>query len=503
MNDDKYQQILRELPDIVYRIDPDGYFTFISNSVRMLGYEPEELIGKHFSEIIHPEDVKAFGRYYVLPRYKGKVTGDKGAPKLIDERRTGERKTKDLEIRLIPKNQTVEKVRIGKVIAFGDVSSAGHYDTDETQKHRKFLGTLGIIRDITERKQAEEALRKSEEKYRNLVENINEVIYTVDHNGIVTYISPVIESVGGYEPSEIIGKPFANFIFPEHLPFIKKRFQELIAGKLEPAEYKILTKSGNTRWVRTFSKPIYKENRLVGIQGIITDIDQHKKMEVRLQYQADLLQNVGDAIISTDLNFNIQAWNRAAEKMYGWTSNEVFGKPIHKVTELEYPYDRMDDVIKGVFKQGFWKGEIIQKHRDGTTLNVLASISLLRDSSGKPMGVVTVNRDITKRKQIEEKISKRLEMEKALASLSETLVKTKNINVATNRALAKLGKVFDADWVCLFQLKEENTWDNTYEWHRFDVQSIKKELQGISSNNFPSWIDILTRKHPIVVEDID
>lgn len=71
-----YITIVEELPDIVYKIDPEGYFTFINNSVHILGYEPKELIGKHFNKILHPEDVKSYSRSFVLPKYKGKVTGD-------------------------------------------------------------------------------------------------------------------------------------------------------------------------------------------------------------------------------------------------------------------------------------------------------------------------------------------------------------------------------------------------------------------------------------------
>ncbi|UCD05595.1 MAG: PAS domain S-box protein, partial [candidate division WOR-3 bacterium] len=140
---ERYLSVVKTLPDIVYRIDPDGRFLFINDSVRSLGYEPDELIGEHFSKIIHPDDVKLFARNYVLPAYVGKKTGDDDAPKLFDERRTGERKTKDLEIRLLVKKKRdgIDE-RIGTVIAFGDVSSTGHYDKDVDDSEKKFLGTL-------------------------------------------------------------------------------------------------------------------------------------------------------------------------------------------------------------------------------------------------------------------------------------------------------------------------------------------------------------------------
>ena len=116
---ERYVTIIKALPDIVYRIDPDGNFIFVNDAVRSLGYEPEELIGSHFSKIVHPDDVKLFARNFVLPVYIGKATGDEEAPKLFDERRTGKRKTKDLEIRLMLKKTTEDiDERIGTVIAF-------------------------------------------------------------------------------------------------------------------------------------------------------------------------------------------------------------------------------------------------------------------------------------------------------------------------------------------------------------------------------------------------
>ena len=217
--------ILKELPDIVYKIDPDGCFTFINDSVRNLGYEPEELIGEHFSKIIHPDDVKLFTRNYVLPKFKGKDTGNKIAPKLFDERRTGKRETKGLCIRLIPNQQNSEKKdageTIGSVIIFGDVSSRGHYETDKDKKDLKFLGTLGIIRDITEHKRAEDALQRSLNKLERILDETVDALasavetrdpYTAGHQRRVANLAFVMAKEMGLSKEQINGIHMAAII---------------------------------------------------------------------------------------------------------------------------------------------------------------------------------------------------------------------------------------------------------------------------------------------------
>jgi len=143
------------LPDIVYKLDSDGYFVYINGTIKSMGYLPEELIGEHFSKIIHPDDIASVSRSTVLKRYKGSITGDKNAPKLFDERRTEKRGTKHLIVRLIQKGWEREEdsrnVENSKTL-YVEVMASGQYDKAVSRKDKAFIGTVGDIRDIEKQK---------------------------------------------------------------------------------------------------------------------------------------------------------------------------------------------------------------------------------------------------------------------------------------------------------------------------------------------------------------
>ncbi len=171
--DRKYETLLQSLPDVVYKLDARGNFVFISDSIESLGFKPQEIIGRHFSEIVHPDDVPLVSRSIVLPKYAGKATGDKNAPKLFDERRSKDRGTKNLEVRLVSKGPAEERddlsgLSVVVTMAFGEVASA----CLRGSQSKETIETVGMIRDVTERKQ-EEKTRK--QLYEELEEKVQEL----------------------------------------------------------------------------------------------------------------------------------------------------------------------------------------------------------------------------------------------------------------------------------------------------------------------------------------
>ncbi|HAK47071.1 MAG TPA: hypothetical protein DCO79_14285 [Spirochaeta sp.] len=144
VSEKQYMNLVQILPDIIYVLDSDGHFTFINNTVRSLGWEPMELIGKHFSILLFEEDVPKVSRNSILPGLRGRITGNDRAPKLFDERRTGSRMTRGLRLKLKRKPTLGGSMNVS-LTSYGEISSIGY--TGFQSEEIEGLGTAGVIRE--------------------------------------------------------------------------------------------------------------------------------------------------------------------------------------------------------------------------------------------------------------------------------------------------------------------------------------------------------------------
>ena len=119
--------------------------------------------------------------------------------------------------------------------------------------------------------------------YRTLVENLNDVLYTTDENAVITYVSPNIQQISGYDPNEVIGRKFTDFVHPADLPDRTNQFSSAMSGDGRATEYRLSTKGNGIKWIRTHAKPITRNGRTVGVQGILVDISDRKEMELALR----------------------------------------------------------------------------------------------------------------------------------------------------------------------------------------------------------------------------
>ncbi len=196
-----------------------------------------------------------------------------------------------------------------------------------------------LIIDITDRKRAEEALRQSEERYRALIENMKDAVYTIDKVGRITYISKAIEAFTGYRPEEIVGRSFREFIYQDDREMSERRFRQLLEGKVSgPLEFRVLTKSVDVRWVRSSSRPMVAGGETVGVQGVVTDITASKRVEQALQkseekFSKAFMLSPHSMFIYRLSDGEILEVNEGFLRATGHSKREVVGKSLHA---LEY-----------------------------------------------------------------------------------------------------------------------------------------------------------------------
>jgi PAS domain S-box-containing protein len=167
-----------------------------------------------------------------------------------------------------------------------------------------------------------------------------------------------------------------------------------------------------------------------GLVCTLRDISERKAQERIWHYHASLQSHVSDAVIAKDLAMRIQSWNHAAEQIYGWRAEEVIGRPISEIIQTEETPAEQAHTLRLLHEQGWWRGEVVQRRRDGTRLQVLRSVTLLKEASGQPYGVVTVNHDVTA-------LRAALAHEKELVALKERMAA-----VEKERELAELKERF-------------------------------------------------------------
>ncbi|MFA4825572.1 MAG: PAS domain S-box protein [Methanoregula sp.] len=262
---------------------------------------------------------------------------------------------------------------------------------------------LSIARDITERKKVEDALRESHAKYRQLVENISDVILTLDLNGTVTYISPVVQRLFGYTVPEVVGQHFSRFVHPEDISRVLERFRHRVKGEYGANEFRLLTKDGQERYVRTNQTPMMADGVVTGFNYVMRDITGRKQAEDALRESEEkfrlLYENSMDAIFLTSTDGSIQAANPAACTMLQRTEDEIIRIGRTGVVDTTDP--RLAIAIQERERTGRFEGELTFVRKDGTRFFGEITSSVFADRNGQKRTSMIV-RDITERKHAED-----------------------------------------------------------------------------------------------------
>ena len=156
-------------------------------------------------------------------------------------------------------------------------------------------GVIESIRDITEYRRTEQGLRRSEEKYRGLVETIRDIIYEVTAGGVITYVSPAVAPATGYSPDALVGRSFLDLVHPEDRDRIRQRLVLALAGGSGPEDFRLLMPSGEVRWFRTAARPALTDGKPTGLRGVLTDITDRVAAEAAVRWDEALLAQMAEA----------------------------------------------------------------------------------------------------------------------------------------------------------------------------------------------------------------
>lgn len=247
--EERYRLLAENASDILWQMDAQGTFTYMSQAIRQSGYEPEEWVGHQPTDFLAEEDKHVFLSTF-----------------FEDLRSPG---PKRYEVRVHRKDGSLAWLEI--VVDFVLVNGIP-------------VKVQGIARDITERKQAEEALLESEERYKSIVENSSDLIMLTQPDGTVSYLSPACEDMLGYEPAELVGqKPW--IVHPDDSDRATQAFERAMAGQRGMnLEERIITKSGEVRWVSHSWSPVFAEDgSLRMVASVVRDITQRKQSEEALR----------------------------------------------------------------------------------------------------------------------------------------------------------------------------------------------------------------------------
>ena len=272
----------------------------------------------------------------------------------------------------------------------------GELETKVQERTVELVKANDILqREITERKRAEETIQQFPE----IIESTDDAIISTSMDGTITTWNPAAEKMFGYSATEIIGRAVQILVplnRPEENLDILARIER--NERIHHFETVRLRKDGRPLDVSiTISAIRGDEGNNRGISHIVRDITEQKRAEEQIAEQATFLNKARDAILARDLDGKVQFWNQGAERLYGWTSEEVVGR---NVGDFLYAIPQKFTEVNGLtIRHGEWQGELQHLTKSGREITIEARWTLIRDNEGHPKSVLAINTDITEKRE--------------------------------------------------------------------------------------------------------
>ena len=375
-------QLISAMPDMVLHLDLQGTILDINRAgLQISGYERSEILGHNILDLISPEDRERAASNAVL----------------MLEQSLGPQ-----EYRMVMKD--------GRTVPFevnGDLVRDGQ---------GKPMGMVHICRDITARVKAVEPLREVEQLFKSIVQNSHDGIILIDDNYRIVYANDEFHMIMAYEPGEMIGMDFRDFLAPEMYQVVVDRYRMRQAGKTPPIRYEFLVnrKNGEKRWIETSSAVIVNARNQKQTVAQMIDVTQRKLAEEALRESEKRLETIlnttPDPVVVYDNQERVTYINPAFTRVFGWQLDELLGKPIPFVPEEKKPASA--EALRELYAHG---GPLTfhtkRLTKSGKTLSVVISAAGIVDDNGEISGIVVDLTDVTHTEKLESQLRQAQKME--------------------------------------------------------------------------------------------
>ncbi|MEA3310967.1 MAG: PAS domain S-box protein, partial [candidate division WOR-3 bacterium] len=428
----RYRLLAQNVTDVIWTMNMELRFTYLSPSVEsLLGYSVEEAMSLTMEEILTPV---SFG-------LAEKIFAEEVAIEGMEQRDLKRSRILELEFNCKDGSRVWIEVKVGFL----------------RDRDSQAVGILGVARDITERKRAEEALRESEEKYRNLVERANDGI-TIIQDTLLKYVNPRLPHLLGYSVEEMLNTPFTAYIDPEELPKVNERYRRRMAGEDVPSIYETIIRHKN-------GSKIYVEFNagIVTYQGKPADlvfvryITERKMVEEALRESEELYRTLvnsaeeGICLVDSDERFLFV--NPKMANLVGYDQEELMRKSLLELVpsdEVEFIRSESRRRMKGETS----RYETTFIHKNGTPRKVLVNAAPIYDADGEFYAALGVLTDITDLKIVEDELRLRLIYQTAFAQIMNRAIVIENLDTFIQACLEILGNALDVNRVCLATNRE-------------------------------------------------
>lgn len=425
----RFKQISEGTEEWIWEVDSGGVYTYVNPLIKeLLGYEPEELIGKmHFYDFFEPDSKEEFKRK-AFEAFAGKES------------------IRNFINCCIHKNGTkVYLSTSGFPILDGD---------------NNLVGYRGIDVDITERKKAEDELKQSEMRFRNLVEGTKAILFSTNIKGIFTYLNEAACKKLEVEYDKLIGKFYLKFVYPENRADTHAIFTEQIKKPTpnKNIDVKILTGSGNVGWLSLLLNPIYEDGIITGMSCVALDITARKHAEEALKISEktyrDFANFLPQPVFEFDINGRFTFVNRATVEISGYSQEELqSGLTFFDLTD-PLQHKLLMDVMKRRFEKVPSSGtEITLIRKDGTSFPAIGFTSPI-ELNGKTGGLRGIIVDITERKKHEAILTQNAARFKMLNDIGSKIASTLELDFVMKTAADMVYKNFNYNHVSLLEYND-------------------------------------------------